>query len=323
MKNLLWFLCFLPLLSFSQNLVPNYSFETKGQIACGPNLVGDFNNAYQDWQTPTQGTPDIFSTEIDSACWNYQPNSQYPGPIGLPGSSMPHSGHSFVGFLAYSIAGFNQREYVQVALDQPMVKDESYCIEFWISLNDSREYATDRIGAYFSTTAVGSSNDQVLPYQPQVETNSFQANYSNWVLISDQVTATDNWGYITIGNFHNDNNTGLQANPGATGQPGTYGSYYFLDDVSVTACPSTAAEPLAPTETVQVYPNPAKTEIRFTSVSGQTGKIEIYDCTGNRVHSTELGNHTPVPVENWPRGLYLYKILPDKGLPIGGKFLLD
>ena len=38
---------------------------------------------------------------------------------------------------------------------------------------------------------------------------------------------------ITIGNFYDDNNTNTQANPSASGSVGTYGAFYFVDDVRV------------------------------------------------------------------------------------------
>jgi hypothetical protein len=56
---------------------------------------------------------------------------------------------------------------------------------------------------------------------------------SEWVRVADTLTATEAYEYLTIGNFSSDAQTPTTDNPGYNPQPGTYGAYYFIDDVRV------------------------------------------------------------------------------------------
>lgn len=76
----------------AQNLVPNPDFESTNGTLCGIFGPNEFTTTANDWSAPSQGTPDLFFTNIDPACWNYQTNSTYPGPIGLKGPQVPRSG---------------------------------------------------------------------------------------------------------------------------------------------------------------------------------------------------------------------------------------
>jgi hypothetical protein len=303
--------------------VPNPSLEPIIPAYCGIYTNSQFNPSFTFWTSPTSGTPDLYSTDIDSSCWNYQPNSQYPGPIGLPGSSMPKSGHHFVGFLAYSIAGLNQREYVQVNLGKTLIKDEYYCVEFWISLNDSREFAIDRIGAYLSVTPPGHGTDQPIPVIPQIETTTFQTDYTQWVKVSAQIQATDDWQYLTIGNFRDDNNTSTLPNPAATGAPGTYGSYYFLDDVSVTQCPFLGQENRANRGQLSVFPNPTTGRFQFRASASGTTQLQILDLSGKVLHQTHFQGNVELDISDWPKGLYLYECQTTQGDRFTGKLVLQ
>ena len=81
---------------FGQNLVPNQSFELTGVIPCDWSQSSiQFNNSTVDWNSPTLGTPDIYSTTINSNCPNFQPNSDYP--LCFNGTQLPHSGNTFAG----------------------------------------------------------------------------------------------------------------------------------------------------------------------------------------------------------------------------------
>ncbi len=120
MKKLITlFLLFICGISKGQNLIPNPSFEDTANVSCGIFLVNDFNSSINYWNNPTQGTPDIYTTNVDPSCWNYQPNSTYGGPIGLKGTQLPRTGDVFAGFGCYTIHNLNQREYIQSPLVSP------------------------------------------------------------------------------------------------------------------------------------------------------------------------------------------------------------
>lgn len=234
MKNTLIFsMLFIASFGFSQNLVPNPSFEDTDLFFCGIMTSSDFNSAASEWQTPGDGSPDMYYTNINDTCFNFQPNSTYSGPIGIKGSQIPRTGNIMVGFGAFTIQGMEQREYIEVALSTPLTVGSHYVVEFYVSLADSIEFATDNLGIYLSEQLINQASNSVISATPQIQSNGMITDTQNWVRIADTIEATAPFQYLTIGNFSSDANTNLQANPAYSSKPGTYGAYYFIDDVSV------------------------------------------------------------------------------------------
>ena len=62
-----------------------------------------------DWISPTAAAPQVFFTTIEDTCYNFQPLSQYIGPLGLKGNQTPRTGDVMVGLWSYTISGLNQR----------------------------------------------------------------------------------------------------------------------------------------------------------------------------------------------------------------------
>jgi len=222
--------------SLCQNLVPNPDFEIFGTVPCGwTNSSSDFAAATSSWISPTQATPDIFSTLISPSCSNYQPHSTDPS---CNGWQAPHSGNIFAGFYT-QVGGNTWREYLQVQLTQPMDSGHAYRVSMYISLSDNSQYATNNIGAGFSTTLTNSYTTYELGYAPQINHSSVISDTSNWVQLDDTIVATDAWQYLIIGNFFNDASTDLVFfNPAGVWDR----SYYYVDDVSVEEI-SVAASP--------------------------------------------------------------------------------
>ncbi len=220
-------------LSFAQNLVLNPSFENRDEEFCGIMTNSDFSPYVDDWYNPTQGSPDLYFTTIDSSCFNFTPNSTYTGPIGIKGSQLPKTGEVMAGFFLYTIQGLSQREYIQVPLSSPLIVGDKYIVECYVSLADSTQYASDRFGMHLSVQPISLQSDNILNYTPQVISNNVITETQNWVLVSDTITATDAYAYLTIGNFNSDAQTSLLSNPTYSGKPGTYGAYYYIDDVRV------------------------------------------------------------------------------------------
>jgi hypothetical protein len=76
-----------------------------------------------------------------------------------------------------------------------------------------------------------------------VEASSFITNVSGWTQIVDVIMADSAYEYLTIGNFRADGATMLLSNPGGGTGVGTYGSYYYIDDVSLINWPLECADP--------------------------------------------------------------------------------
>lgn len=229
MKKIILCLCFGTCLNLasSQNLVPNPDFEIYGTVPCGwTNSSFDFNAAIDSWTSPTDATPDIFSTLISPACSNYQPYSTYAQ---CNGYQVPHSGNIFAGFYT-EVNNFIYREYLQVQLTQPLVVGETYKVSMYVSLSDNSMYATNNLGVGFSTALTNLSIYNELGYAPQINFTNVISDTSNWVYLEANLLATDAWQYMIIGNFYSDVATSIvNFNPGGVWDR----SYYYVDDVSV------------------------------------------------------------------------------------------
>lgn len=219
------FICFFAVICFAQtNLVPNPSFEDT--VTCPKNTAGF--QYVQNWKNPTLGSPDYYN-----AC-----NSSLDGvPINDAGFQNAYAGNAYAGFGPFGKFTWPSdsfREYIQVQLDSTFIKDEIYCITYYVSLAEKwSDYAVNNIGSYFSSLAISSSNYDPLPYIPQVVnplTNQL-TDTINWMKISGQFIASGGERYITIGNF-NGNSTSDTVFIHKTKYPDK-SSYYYIDDVSV------------------------------------------------------------------------------------------
>lgn len=298
--------------SFGQNLVPNPDFEVRDADFCGISGPTDLTNSLSEWSSPTSGTPDVFFTDIASACWNFQPLSTYPGPIGLKGEQLPRSGASMAGMGLYTIAGMNQREYIQVHLNSPVVNGGKYLVECFVSLGDFTEFASNGLGFALSVNPISSGNNEVLSATPQYVVPNPISETQQWVRIFDTITVTDAFEYLTIGNFGDDASTTVLANPSASGQPGTYGAYYFIDDVRVERVftdPASGVDEIRALN-IRVFPNPTTDELQIELPENEsTAKIELIDVHGRVVLSVDGNFKTrTLDLTNLQNGVYFVQI---------------
>ena len=114
------FLSCLAFGSFSQNLVPNSSFEEFFRCPGSYNYAVDGKLA-PGWFSPTTGTPDLF-------------NVCSKGDAGVPtnwaGSTKALSGVGYGGIYVFLKSRKNYREYLQNELTQPLVCGGKYYVEF-------------------------------------------------------------------------------------------------------------------------------------------------------------------------------------------------
>ena len=227
---------------FSQsNLVPNPSFET---FSSCPNSISQLDTAIP-WFNPTANSPDYFNQ-----CWITGANSA-DVPLNFWGYESPKTGVAYAGFGAFaSSISPDSREYLEVKLLDSLIISKKYCIDFYVSLAGTSIYSIDAIGIYFSKNKITSSTVFNLGFTPQVRNpiGNFLTDTVNWMLISGQYTASGGEQYITIGNFYDDANTGVD-----TTYPGniSYISYYYIDDISVSVCDNI----IPPAETDFFIPN--------------------------------------------------------------------
>ncbi len=87
------------------------------------------------------------------------------GNAGVPNNGGGHqyarTGNAYAGIMTYS-NGVNWRGYLQVKLTSKLAANKKYCVEFFVSLNDTQTVACNNIGLYISDTAITGPSNQVL-----------------------------------------------------------------------------------------------------------------------------------------------------------------
>lgn len=211
----------------AQNLIPNESFEEVNEISNNwiPN-DGLFEERMEEWVTPNQGSPDIFFDKIVSKM------SPVRKGVDLSGHA-PRTGHMMVGIKTYGCETFTQhcKEYIQVKLKAPIVKGQTYYIEFY-ALSYVNGIYTSNLGMAFAESEVQDDSEYGLYYlEPTiVEDRIISGGKNQWHKIADTIEAAGNYEYVLIGNFIQDADTKTFKDKATI----DYG-YYLLDDVSVQA----------------------------------------------------------------------------------------
>jgi hypothetical protein len=292
---------FIALTATAQNLVLNPGLDN--YTTC-PGF-GQFSSVYiPDWDKPSWGSTDYYNYN----CPGIQPLNQFP-----------HSGEGYAGIIAYNY-GTEYREYMTGTLSVPLVAGTTYDVEFYVSLHDGYIQAIEELGAYLSATPPGPfANALHISAIPQIEnlTGALDDNL-NWVKVYGSFVAAGGEQYITIGNFHDDAGTTI-TQPGSSG---SFGAYYFIDDVAVAEMNATGIAGNTAESIKVIYTG------NGFSVTGLPAN-EIYtltllDVNGRRlVENKKIASGEHAPVGKLPPGIYYYILNGNNGLKVSGKLFVS
>ena len=292
----------------AQNLVPNPSFENISQCPTSINQIYLASPWFQPCihfgNTTNSSSSDLFDT------------CSHTGFVGAPtnllGFQLARTGSAYTGIIVYADTS-NEREYIEVALDSPLIANKKYCVEFYVSLYYSATCISN-FGAYFSLdslldTTYSTAINYVAPQIENLSTN-FLNDTLNWMLVSGCFTASGGERFMTIGNFELPPNTNVQYLGG-----GTF-SYYYIDDISVVDCTGVGVSEVNDDAEVSVYPNPASNTITIVCTKCKIQRIKIYDVLGEEVNSLKpTGNsRIEIDVSNLIQGVYFVTIQTEKGI---------
>ena len=125
----------------AQNLILNPSFEDNH---CCPSTYSMFY-CIQGWAAPTKGTTDYYSScELK----HYTPVVRTP--INFFGHQKPVDGIAYIGLYMYYHTDY--REYALTRLKEPLQPNETYHLNFWISLADTAGTAIRSLGVAITDT---------------------------------------------------------------------------------------------------------------------------------------------------------------------------
>ena len=222
---LLSFFCFIQISGFSQNMVPNPSFEALNKASTfwiTNHTV--FEERIKEWTTPNLGSPDIFSNKLIKKI----------SPLRKGVILDPHqarTGEVMIGIKTYGCASRTQhcKEYIQIKLTEQIERNKSYYIEFWVNPMATSLHVNN-IGLVFSDVEIQDNSEYGIHYFDVAinEKSIIKTAPNEWVKISGTVKADDNYDYIIIGNFYTDGETETSSKEESIPY-----SYYFIDDVLV------------------------------------------------------------------------------------------
>ena len=213
--------CLLTLNAFTQNLVPNPSFEE--YYSC-PNSTGQVDSCV-DWFSALN-TPDYFSL-----CASY--------PVSVPdnvcGYQFPFESNSYMGLYTYHWAYF-WREIIGAKLINPLVSGDTYHISMRVSRGNWTNMAyncsaSNKLGVRFSDIRHSSIDTAQINNSAHVYTDVIISDTLNWILLEWDYVADYPYKYIYIGNFFDDTQTDTTVINAPLGQFGT--AYYYIDSVNV------------------------------------------------------------------------------------------
>jgi len=320
MKNkfLLFSVCLNALISLNlmaQNLVPNPEFENYQSCPSGTNQLASSTG---NWGATSITSPDYFNT-----CAPLQIGTGVGIPHNNFGFQYPASGSGYAGFYAYTSQFAGAREYVCSPLSTPLTIGGKYYVRFKVSAaykvsgNPGLDptVAVSHVGLRFTVTNP-INTFYTVPNTADVYSTTIVGDTSEWTTISGSFIATENSGYLMIGNHFQDNAIQIQG----IAQAGTSGAaYYFVDDVCVSMdsldcinLPVGKAGKMY-VQNMMVYPNPAIDVIRIDIPEGYRNngsQLSVRNISGVEVFRTEVfRGDLAIQTASWgAKGLYLIEL---------------
>jgi OOP family OmpA-OmpF porin len=212
----------------AQNLVPNGSFEDYG-VCPGSYSREAAEFRVPGWRPISTGSPDYFNTcsEGEAAV-----------PYNWAGVSEAFDGHGYAGIYTWMDLARNYREYLHCKLQQPLLKDSVYHVEFRYKLSSYSKYSTDRIGLLLSDSLARFPHDRPLNIRPSVtflKDSALDLETGAWERAVTEYRAKGDEQYLTIGNFDDNAETHhyyIRFRP-ASEPMLEKSAYYYIDDVKV------------------------------------------------------------------------------------------
>lgn len=230
--------------AYGQNLVPNSSFEEVDSLPCSFLLSFEIERYLKFWNNPTAGTADIYTTAVDSSCFNFMPNSTFETTIYTdchPAYEYPRTGANVVGMFTFGSGDY--REYVQSSLLDTIYPGAVYCGELFVSLADYYGKMNNNLGFLLTDTIIRTSAsvdyslDSLLTDSPQIAHPNIITQNDGWFRIADTFRVDRPVFNMIVGNFYRNSSTLSATNPGHNflDSCNSYHgyAYYFVDDVGI------------------------------------------------------------------------------------------
>jgi hypothetical protein len=293
--------------SFSQNLVPNPSFEDYSQC---PTAFDQINRAVG-WSS-YKYSPDYFNT-----CAAI--------PVSVPnngrGQQIPLIGDAYAGIGTYDAQGSSIREFIGIQLTETLIPGNKYFVSAYVSRSNSfvTNGASNKFGFRFSTIPYDVFNPVPVDNFSHIHSDSLITDSINWTKIGGSFIADSLYRFLIIGNFYDDANTDTLETNG-------FGAFYYIDAVCVSSDSlydlnwTSIETPLLYSKEIVAYPNPV-IDVLYLSNITKTVSYLIFDSVGQQVAQGIIEGDGPnIHLSSISNGIYLlvienkylYKIIIDQ-----------
>jgi OOP family OmpA-OmpF porin len=285
--------------AFTQNLVPNPSFET---FSSCPNSSSQLNLT-GNWSFVGA------STDYYNAC---SPQGNMSVPSNIYGYQDGCDGDGYVGLITYSVGDFQQentiREPLGTFLTQSLIIGQKYYLSFKAVLtinNFESGGACNKLGAKLSTVAYSNSNPTPVDNFAHVWTDSVITDSVNWTTISGSFIADSAYSFISIGNFFDSTNIQYVD---FNGLWYTETAYYYVDDVRLSTDSNFVSSinqniDVNP-NTFWIYPNPASDFLNIVFKDNEAHSVVIYNTTGQVVLNKTFTKNSIINTTSLSQGIY-------------------
>lgn len=221
--------------SFSQNLIKNPIFEKTESCPDESNRQHkqfDVEFGVNDWTQPTCGSPDYYSF-----CSN---NLLTSIPQSNTGFKFPISGHAFVGAIIHNGRIKGYKEFIQGQLLEPLKKDSTYTLDFYLSSATMYRYSLPFIEVILSPYQITSDESDFKASEMSDSTNFTKLHIEldpqmlangDWIQVRSTFQSKGGESFLTIGNFQkiNEYKKRLQKNKKSTSKF----AYVYLDNFTL------------------------------------------------------------------------------------------
>ncbi|HZF99751.1 MAG TPA: T9SS type A sorting domain-containing protein [Chitinophagales bacterium] len=301
-------LCLLLLVSakvsFTQNLVPNPSFETLVNDSC-------FNG-------PTNWTLETSSPDYYNICF---------AGSNVFGYQNPADGDAYFGLYTRVAASYpNYREFIGTQIPTLTIGTK-YFVSFKAVSASCMNCFTSKIGALFTFSPLQYTSTQQflqLPNHAQVFYDSILSDSINWTTVSGSFIADSQYNYLFLGCFfdeaHSDSALFQAPQCYLLGGGPLCTAYYYVDAVCVSTDSSNchmlhstiSHQPVQ--SKLYIYPTLINQTLNITFPQGST-QFNIFNAIGQRVLSSNTTSlYQAVDVSGFSEGIYFVSVQTHQGV---------
>ena len=267
-----------PVITDSQNLVPNPSFEDL--INC-PDAAGNIEDDLMVWKS-SRGTPDYFHSCATDFLLSV--------PTNFAGFQAPVEGNGYIGLWTYSKNNpASATESISVELIDPLTLGEKYFISFNYSLTfgtQGHNYSHNKIGIQLSTEEYFINNPSPINNFTHLETSEIPIDSSIWIPVMGSFIADSPYSYLNLGNFYEPmfvDTIGLEEE--------NFRAYYYFDNI----CVSTDSIEcnlinniinINPSILVKIYFDSNGILNIINNSPNKLSTIELYNVRGQKIYSS-------------------------------------